>query len=78
MTDPIYKVLIFGGRNWSEFAPIRREVKKLVRKYGTRRLLIIEGGAPGADKMSKIVAHENDVHVAEVNALWDTDRKSVV
>lgn len=74
MPSELYKVLMFGSRDWTKFGPIRREMRKLIKKHGTNRLLIIEGECPygGADIIARIVAHEMNVHVAQVPALWET------
>lgn len=68
---PLYKVLIVGDRDWGDAEAIRRDVRRLKKKYGND-LLIISGGAPGADTLSRIVAVEEDVHHAQVPALWGT------
>lgn len=72
----MYKVLICGNVEWHKFGPIKRELRRLIKKHGKDKLLIIEGGAPGADIMSKIVAEELSVHVAEIKALWGTRYRS--
>lgn len=72
----LHKVLITGDRNWSTFGPIERYIKIQKKRWGTTNLLIIEGGAPGADLMSKICAHAESIHVAQVDALWDTRHRS--
>lgn len=70
----IYKVLICGDREWhKEYVYIlNREIKSLVQEHGTTKLLIIEGGAPSVDSLAKIAAHKQNVHVAEIDALWKT------
>lgn len=70
----IYKVLMFGARDWYNPTPVQRELAKLIAKHGTSNLVIIEGKAPGADQMSGHFAHEANVHVCEVAALWATRR----
>lgn len=74
MIPQIHKVLICGDRDWTAFGPIRRDIRALVRKYGATRLLIIEGECPsgGADVIARIVAEEENVHVARIHALWET------
>lgn len=71
----IHKVLMFGARDWTDENAVRREIRRLKRKYGNR-LLIIEGGAPGADQMARVYGHMADVHVAEVVALWSTRHRA--
>jgi hypothetical protein len=55
---------------------VRRELRRLIRKYGTANLLIISGGAPGADTMARNEAWMQDIHCAEVKALWETRHRS--
>jgi YspA, cpYpsA-related SLOG family len=68
----LVKVLMYGDRNWDDLAPIEREVKRLVKQHGASSLLIISGGAPGADTLAEIAATNNNVHCAVVKALWQT------
>lgn len=74
MPDSLYKVLMFGDRDWTNSAAIRRELRKLIAIHGTQRLLIIEGECPkgGADLIARVEAERADVHVARVHALWST------
>jgi YspA, cpYpsA-related SLOG family len=70
---PIYKVLFFGDRNWEKSYPIKIEIRKLVQwtnRHGYE-LVIIEGGAEGADLLSRTLALEENVHVCHVPALWE-------
>jgi len=70
----IYKVLMFGDRDWTLPEPIKREIRKAKAQAARRgaELVIIEGKAPGADQMAGHHAKLMDVHVAEVGALWET------
>lgn len=78
MTVTLYKVLMFGDRDWTNAAAIRREIQKLVLKHGTQHLLIIEGECPygGADLLARIEAERANVHVARIHALWETRYRS--
>lgn len=77
-----HRVLMFGAREpkpgeeimYSRVA-IRRTIRRLVAKHGTRELIIITGGAPGADQTVEYEAKQASVHVARVDALWDTRYK---
>jgi hypothetical protein len=71
---PLYKVLMFGDRDWTNSAAVRRELRKLIRRHGTQRLLIIEGECPygGADLIARVEAERANVHVARIHALWQT------
>lgn len=72
----MYKVLMFGGTDYSDWYRVRYEIKRLIDEHGTKNLLIISGGAPGADTMAELAARESDVHVAVVKALWETRHRS--
>ena len=49
----MYKVLMFGDTNYQHRSAIRREMRKLIRKHGTKNLLIIAGGAPGLARITE-------------------------
>lgn len=71
----LHKVLICGDRDWNKYGPIRRDIKRLVKKHGSTGLLIIEGECPygGADVIARYIAEEEfSVHVARIHALWST------
>jgi hypothetical protein len=74
MPESLYKVLMFGDREWTNSAAIRRELRKLIAKHGTQCLLIIEGECTkgGADVIARVEAERANVHVARVHALWST------
>jgi predicted Rossmann fold nucleotide-binding protein DprA/Smf involved in DNA uptake len=68
----LHKVLMIGGTDYNNYQAVDREIKQLVKVHGASRLLVISGGATGADTMSEVAAHENNVHTAVVKALWKT------
>jgi hypothetical protein len=65
-------VAIFcGSRKWTDRERIRRDLESL--PPGS---IVIEGGAPGADRIAREEAHALGIHVATVWALWDFYEKS--
>lgn len=74
MNQSLYKVLMFGARDWTDSAVIRREIVDLIGEHGTSRLLIIEGECPtgGADLIARVEAERLNIHVARIHALWQT------
>jgi YspA, cpYpsA-related SLOG family len=68
----MYVVLMFGSRDWSDTDKIQKEIDCLKNKHGANNLLIIEGGAPGADQLSGFLGRSSNIHVAEIKALWET------
>ena len=46
-------------------------MRRLVAQYGIGRLIVIEGGAPGVDTVTRKVCEELHVHCLEMKALWN-------
>jgi hypothetical protein len=59
-------VLFCGSREWTDRDRIRRDLESLPEGS-----VVIEGGAPGADRIARQEAQKLGIHVATVNALWD-------
>lgn len=74
----LYVVLICGDREYDEnyVRIVKREIRKLVKKHSTKNLVILEGGAPGVDTLAGLAAKRENVHVAQVDALWGTRHRS--
>jgi hypothetical protein len=77
---PLYKVLMCGARDWDDMQKIENVITSfkayVQQRSPTAELVIICGGAPGADTMARLAATKLDVHTAEVNALWGTRHRS--
>jgi hypothetical protein len=58
--------LFCGSREWTDRERIRGDLESL--PDGS---VVIEGGAPGADRIARQEAHKLGIHAATVNALWD-------
>lgn len=59
------KVLVCGGRDYTDHAKVNRVLGKLKNVR-----FIIQGGADGADALAKIWAMDNGVQPVTCNALW--------
>lgn len=62
------KLLVCGGRNFSDLELLDRSLTAVHRKHGIG--LLIHGGATGADRLSGEWAERNGIHSARVDALW--------
>lgn len=60
------KVLVCGSRFWWKRSPIEKRLAKL-----DTNVLVIHGGAHGADSIAGKAANDLGIHVAEIKALWD-------
>lgn len=66
------KLLICGGREFNDMDKLHAAIMKLPLPL----TMIIEGGAPGADRLAKQWAIKHGIHYAEVPALWEVFGKS--
>jgi hypothetical protein len=60
------KILVCGGRDYSD----ERCVERVLIEEPPVPSLVIAGGAPGADRLTRRVCRRHGIHVAEVEALW--------
>ncbi|HEY4779122.1 MAG TPA: SLOG family protein [Solirubrobacterales bacterium] len=65
-SGPPIIALFCGSREWTDRERIRRDLESLPEDS-----VVIEGGAPGADRIARQEAQKLGIHVATVNALWD-------
>lgn len=65
------RVLVYGGRDYvDEDGWLKRQLDQLHAEHG-RNLIIIEGGARGADRAARFWARRAGIHSANVDALWE-------
>lgn len=69
-------VLVFGGRDYTDWVKAHRVLDEILETVRKKDLIIVQGGADGADKLAKQWAIKSGVHQAEVPALWDTYDKA--
>lgn len=65
------KVLITGGRDYSDFDAFEKAIEMLSFKIE----LIIHGGARGADSIADMWAKKHSVFVMRMDALWNAHGK---
>jgi hypothetical protein len=58
------RLLVFGDRNWKSYLPIEREIKRRDPD------VVIEGEAPGADSLARLVCESHDIAVVKFPADW--------
>jgi hypothetical protein len=63
------RVLVCGGRYYADSAKVKEVLDDLYAKH-THELMIIEGGATGADRLASNWADEQGLPHARVDALW--------
>lgn len=66
----VHKIIICGSREWDDDEPIRALLRSRISRLGISRLLVITGGAPGADSLAALVCEDMGIYCAEVSARW--------
>jgi hypothetical protein len=67
----VYIVLAGGARDFDRHYVVWGELSALREQHGNK-LLVITGGAPGADTLIKVICDELSIHCAVMTALWST------
>jgi hypothetical protein len=67
------RVLVCGGRDYSDYGAVKRELDKLARMAGMLRvvLVVIEGGARGADALAVQWCEENPGNLQHIKVRAD-------
>lgn len=64
------RVIVCGSRNWEDRKAIRDKIAALVESYG-KGIMIVHGGARGADRIAGQEAEKAGLRVEEHPARWD-------
>lgn len=76
-TKPTFKVIIAGGREFSDYALLCESCDKfLCQKHQTHDIVVISGTARGADILGERYAHERGYAVEKYPADWNRDGKA--
>lgn len=76
-TKPTFKVIIAGGREFSDYALLCKSCDKfLCQKHQTHDIVVISGTARGADTLGERYAHERGYAVEKYPADWNRDGKA--
>lgn len=63
------KLIIAGGRDFSDYDLLTREVETLI--VGESHVEIVSGGAKGADRLGEFFAIDHDLPIKRFPADWD-------
>lgn len=76
-TKPTFKVIIAGGREFSDYALLCESCDKFFcQKHQTHDIVVISGTARGADTLGERYAHERGYAVEKYPADWNRDGKA--
>ena len=64
------RVIVAGSRTWSDYALLAKELDRLTNKLDRKKLVILSGGADGADKLGEKWCFERMVSYQRFPADW--------
>lgn len=68
---PVFKVIVAGGRNFNDFSLLYKKLDYLLKeKIKTHRIIIVSGGAKGADTLGEIYAKQKEYSVDRYPVKW--------
>jgi hypothetical protein len=77
MDKEIYKVIIAGGREFSDYELLKKKCNYfLQKKKDTHRVIIVSGTASGADSLGERYAQEEGLSIERYPANWNKYGKS--
>ncbi len=74
--DKDVAVLLCGSRDWTDEDTVRAQLDRAVGRFGAERLVVIAGGARGADRQAEACARELGPAVEVYPARWDRHGRS--
>lgn len=64
-------ILVTGGRKYADVNAVYTTLDAVIGVKPPERVILVQGGAKGADKIAKQWAKDRLVHCAQVDAYWD-------
>lgn len=70
------RIIIAGSRGFTDYPRLRRCVDEFIADHPTDDVVIVSGGARGADRLGEQYAHERGYKLRIMRADWDRFGKS--
>lgn len=71
MLKPVFRIIVAGGRDFSDFSLLCNKLDYLLRdKIKTHKIVIVSGGAKGADTLGEIYAKQRGFEVDRYPVKW--------
>lgn len=65
-----FRLLVCGGRNYADWVKVQNVLTPYFETHA-HEMIVIEGGATGADTLARKWARNKGIHVATVEANWN-------
>lgn len=76
MNTEKFKVVIAGGRDFSNYQLLKEKMDWILSRKLDSQIVIVSGGAKGADKLGERYANEMGYEIEEYLPDWDTYGKA--
>ena len=70
------RVIVAGSRTWMDYALLAKELDRLTSKLDRKKLVILSGGAEGADRLGEKWCFERMVSYEVWKADWSKGKKA--
>lgn len=71
-----FALLIAGSRSFDDYSILTKMVNKALAQHKEDNVIIVEGGASGADSLARRYANEHQIELKEMPADWDNHGKA--
>lgn len=68
----MFKVIVAGSRDFADYRLMAEKLDKLLSRKSHDEIVIISGGARGADSLGEHYAREHNLHLKVFPADWNT------
>lgn len=65
------RIIVSGGRDFEDYEYLKHKLDDMISKLNGHRIIIISGGAKGADALAEQYARDNGIEFKRFNAQWD-------
>lgn len=68
----MFRIIIAGSRSFNNYAILKEVLDSVISKHDYKDIVIVSGGARGADKLGERYARENNYKITQFIPDWDT------
>jgi len=66
----MFKVIIAGGRRFNDYDLLKKSCDHMLQKYDPNEIIIVSGGAKGADTLGEKYAQESGMKIERYPVNW--------
>lgn len=71
-----FKLIVAGGRDFNDYKLLKSKLDSLLKNKNKNEIIIVSGGARGADTLGEKYAMENEITLKRFLANWDLGKQA--